>query len=155
MKRKAILCGAVLGVIIMLGVISFRIYQATHGAQGDQSVESLNVENDTFTFERAIEQIGKTETDLLAVLGEGPKDQIQTRLFGLDVVIDYTVERDVVRQITFSFSNMGLEKLQNVISESVGTDAKGRQDYLEWRHEDCLITLREENECCVICANGI
>lgn len=116
-----------------------------------QSTESLDVENDKFTFDELSQQVGAKETDVIEFLGAKEKSKTySTKLFGESVEISLNAEEDVVGTIQLVFPDTDQELLKNAISEQLGQDGKSDDKKTEWKDESGVITLSSGEGGCVV-----
>ena len=112
---------------------------------------SLNVENDTFTFEQLARQAGAKETDVLAMLGANEKsDSYSTTLFGESVTVVLTSEGDTVSAIKLTFVGTNADSLINAIAEELGQDGENTDDITTWTYQNNTVTLTKDNQNCVV-----
>lgn len=123
-------------------------------APASESVEgtpSLNVENDTFTFEQLARQAGAKEADVLTLLGASEKsDSYSTTLFGESVTVALTSEGDTVSAIQLTFTGTNADSVINAIAEELGQDAERTDDTATWTYQDNTVTLTADNQKCVV-----
>ena len=105
---------------------------------------SLDVENDTFEFEKLTSYVGGKESELAALVGaEGHLDGFATKLFGRDVQISTEVNGDTINSIQLLFPDIESELLTNAIGEQLGTDPEESEKVLKWEYLDRVIEQQE------------
>lgn len=108
---------------------------------------SLDVENDTFEFENMTSFIGKTESELIALIGaEGHPEGFATKLFGEDVRITTTVDGENVTEIKLVFPSTDKELLINALGEQLGTDPEESEGVLSWTYLGKVIRQQDIEE---------
>lgn len=108
---------------------------------------SLNVENDAFEFENMTSYVGKPEVELITLIGaEDHPDEYATKLFGEDVSISVSTDKENVSEIRLLFSDTDKELLINAIGEQLGTDPEEVEDVLEWTYLGKIIQLEDLEE---------
>lgn len=116
-----------------------------------QQAESLNVENDKFTFGELVQQVGAAEKDVIEFLGsEEQSKSYSTELFGEKVEISLGAEDNTVRSIRLVFSKTKAESLKNAISEQLGKNGEDSGKKTEWKDESGVITLSSGDSGCVV-----
>lgn len=112
---------------------------------------SLNVENDTFTFDALIQLIGADEKSALTLFGTDEKaDNYKTELFGENVVITLSTESEKISVIQLNFAKTDAKLLTNAISEQLGDDGVSEKKSVNWELENCKVVLQQgKNECSV------
>ncbi len=112
---------------------------------------SLNVENDTFTFEQLVRQAGAKEADVLTLLGAKEKsDSYATTLFGESVTVVLTSEGDTVSAIKLTFAGTNADSVINAIAEELGMDGERTDNTATWSYQNNTVTLTTDNQNCVV-----
>lgn len=115
------------------------------------TVASLNVENDTFTFDELVMKIGAGEADMLAFLGvEQAAESYATMLFGESASIVVTSTDGIITNITMNFAATNADSVTNAVSEQLGQDAAVTDGVTQWNFEENIITLSQSGDGCVI-----
>ncbi|MDY2627963.1 MAG: hypothetical protein SOW08_06550 [Lachnospiraceae bacterium] len=110
---------------------------------------SLNVENDTFSFDALIQQIGAGEDEAVKVLGAKEKsDSYKTELFGEPVVITLSTNDDTISGIHLAFENTDEELLTNAIAEQLGSDGESGEKTVTWKLDSCTVELQQTEKGC-------
>lgn len=116
---------------------------------------SLNVENDTFTFDALIQQIGASEESAMTLLGAEEKgNSYSTELFGEAVVIVLEVEDETVKKIQLDFADTDAELLTNAIAEQLGNDGETEKKTVSWELEGCSVVLQKSKKGCSVEISG-
>ena len=117
----------------------------------DRGTPSLNVENDTFTFEQLVRQAGAKEADVLTLLGAKEKsDSYATTLFGESVTVVLISEGDTVSAIKLTFAGTNADSVINAIAEELGMDGERTDNTATWSYQNNTVTLTTDNQNCVV-----
>ena len=116
---------------------------------------SLDIENDTFEFEKLISLVGLSENELIELIGaEGHPEKYETMLFGEKVLITSSVEDNVVSEIRMVFTNTDSELLSNAITEQIGTDPQNIDKALTWEYSGNIIKQQDSEEGVLVTVNA-
>lgn len=112
--------------------------------------ETLNVENDTFTFIEIVDLVGQNKSSLSKLAGEGKSGKINTSLFGEKVTIDVEDKEDKINVIRLTFEDVNQKPLISAISEQLGKDGKEEKEKTKWSCEKYTIELSDDNQHCIV-----
>ena len=116
---------------------------------------SLDIENDTFEFEKLISLVGLAENELIELIGaEGHPEKYETMLFGEKVLITSSVEDSLVSEIRMVFTDTDSELLANAITEQIGTDPQNIDKTLIWEYSGNTIKQQDSEEGVLVTINA-
>lgn len=116
---------------------------------------SLDIENDTFEFEKLISLVGLSENELIELIGaEGHPEKYETMLFGEKVLITSSVEDSLVSEIKMVFTDTDSELLANAITEQIGTDPQNIDKALTWEYSGNTIKQQDSEEGVLVTVNA-
>ena len=123
--------------------------KAENSAKEETKQVSLNVENDTFTFDALLQQIGSSEEEAVKVLGAKEKsDSYATELFGEKVVIILNSKDENISGIQLAFEDTDAELLTNAIAEQLGSDGEAEEKKVTWKLDNCTVKLQQTEKGC-------
>lgn len=133
----------------------------TTGSADVQEQQALSVENDTFTFDALLGLIGQNEDTVNQTLGDSNGEETDgaiaydTALFGEDVNIVVTYEKDTVTKLTLTFFGTDEDALMNAISEQLGSDSEVSGQEAAWNLNNESIVLAIQRRDCIVTIQAV
>jgi len=165
MKKKILMFLSVLLVITLIGCGTQKTDENSNSETGEnvqteETVQNeepaddtiaLSVENDQFTFDKLVEQIGVQETELSAFLGATETAvAYNAQIFGQNVRINVNVQEKVVQSMELVFEDVDADSVTIAVEEQLGQDGQEVGGNLQWTYEENTIVLSKDANGCVI-----